>query len=465
MNDTRLTDEEKRDRRYKELTEGKLYPLLVKMAIPSMIGMMVATVYSMTDTYFVGKLNNTDMTAAVGIVYTFISVVQAIGFWFGYGSGNYISRMLGKKEIENAKTMAAKGVILGLITGVVILILGIIFVKPLAFLLGGSASQGVLDATVSYLKITVISVPFMIISNILYNELRLAASSRASMTGLLVGMLINMILDPVFIHILNMGIQGAAYASLIGQIMGVIVLWRSTGRDGNVPIELKRGRPDRFHTMEILKGGAPNFCRQGISSISSVLLNRTAGMFGVNAIAAITIAVRIAYICYALVIGFGQGFQPVCAINYGAGKYARLKRAFKLTLMTVTVFLIASSALIYFNSGSFVYKFTRDENVIPYATDMLKAQLIIMPFMGYYILIGMLLQNIGKFGRATMVTISENGLFLIPSVIILPQIFGLNGLIWCKPVASILALGFSVMIGFPAWHQFLNTDNKKENEE
>ena len=309
-----MTDEEKREERYRELTEGKIYPLLMKTAVPSMAGMMVSTVYSMTDTYFVGRLNNVDATAAVGIVYTFISLVQARGFWFGYGAGNYISRKLGKRDTENAETMAAKGVVLAAAASGIILPAGLIFLSPLASLLGGNVSAGTMDATERYLRITVLTVPFMLVSNVLYNELRLAAASKASMTGLLAGMAVNMVLDPVLILGMRMGIAGAAWASMAGQITGVVLLWRSTGRGGNVPVHLSRGRPDRFHTLEILRGGAPNFSRQGISSFSSVLLNKAAGMFGPAAVAAVTVAVRIAYICYALVIGFGDA----CAL-FSAG--------------------------------------------------------------------------------------------------------------------------------------------------
>lgn len=461
-----MTQEEKRDKRYNELTQGRLYPLLVKMAVPSMIGMMVSTVYSMTDTYFVGKLNDVDATAAVGIVYTFISLIQALGFWFGYGAGNYISRMLGKKEFSKAKTMASKGIGLALIAAGMIMLCCLPLVSPLAALLGGNASEGTMRATESYLRITILTVPFMLVSNVLYNELRLAASSRSSMMGLLAGMAVNMVLDPVFILTLQLGIAGAAYASMAGQITGVLMLWHSTQKDGNVPVGLSEAKPDRFHTLEILKGGAPNFSRQGISSLSSILLNKAAGTFGAAAVAAVTIAVRIAYICYALVIGFGQGFQPVCAMNYGAGNTGRVRRAFGYTLATVTGFLMVSSAAVYFCAAPLVTRFTTDSQAAETAGRLLKAMLTVMPVMGYYIIIGMLLQNIGRFGAATLVTISENGLFLIPTILIMPKLWDMEGLILCKPAASLMALLLSLIVGMRAWKKYLGpeTEKRKENE-
>lgn len=462
------SDEIKREERIRRLTSEPVYPLLVRMAIPSMVGMIVSTVYSMTDTFFVGRLNNVALTASVGIVFSFVSVIQAIGFWFGYGSGNYISRCLGKKDIPSAEKMAATGVLLAILTGLLIMVAGLPLTGQLARLLGAGEGE-LFDATVRYLRITILTVPFMLVSNVLYNQLRLAGSGKESMTGLLVGMVLNMVLDPVLILVIRLDVTGAALASMAGQISGVIVLFASAGRNGNIGIDLRKAVPDGLRQRsrtdgdrkqpslirEILTGGAPNFCRQGISSISSVLLNHAAAVFGSYAIAALTIALRISYIAYALVIGFGQGFQPVCAINYGAGKYGRIKKAFKLTLLTVTVFLILAVAVLWPLAGRLSGGFSQEAEVVSLAARFIRSQCVILPFMGYYVLCGMFLQNIGRFGEATLVTVSENGLFLIPSVLILPRIFGLDGLVWCRPTASLAALGLSLIIGIRAWRKYL----------
>ncbi|MCR5676067.1 MAG: MATE family efflux transporter [Lachnospiraceae bacterium] len=448
-------DETKREERIRRLTSEPVYPLLVRMAIPSMVGMIVSTVYSMTDTFFVGKLDNVALTASVGIVFSFVSVIQAIGFWFGYGSGNYISRCLGKKDIKSAEKMAATGVLIAILTGVLIMIAGLPFIGQLARFLGAEEGE-LFDATVRYLTITILMVPFMLVSNVLYNQLRLAGSGKESMIGLLIGMVLNMVLDPILILGMHMDVAGAALASMAGQISGVIVLFIATKQNGNISIDLRKAIPDGRHIKEILTGGAPNFCRQGISSISSVLLNHAAAAFGSYAIAALTIALRISYIAYALVIGFGQGFQPVCAINYGAGKHDRIKKAFKLALLTVTVFLVLSVVILWPFADMLSGGFSQETEVISLATRFIRAQCVILPFMGYYVLCGMFLQNIGRFGEATLVTVSENGLFLIPSVLILPRILGMDGLVWCRPAASLAALGLSIVIGIRAWHRYLD---------
>jgi len=457
-----MNDVEKREQRYKRITSAPIYPLLWKMAIPSMIGMVVSTIYSMTDTYFVGKLDNTDLTASVGVVYSFISIIQAIGFWFGYGSGNYISRRLGKKDIDGARIMAATGVMIALIAGATITIPGLFFIRPLAIILGGGTSETLMNATIQYLRITVLTVPFMLISNVIYNQLRLAGSAGNSMIGLLVGMLINMILDPVFILVLGLGVSGAAYASMAGQITGVIILILQTTKGGNVNINLKKAKLDKEHIKEILAGGAPNFCRQGITSISSAILNNVAGGFGPYAIAAVTISVRVVYIAYALVIGFGQGFQPICALNYGAGYYKRVKTAFNYAFITSTIFLCVAVVILITNADFLITRFTDEPDVKALAWEMLISQCVVLPLMGYYILIGMMLQNIGRFLEATLVTISENGIFLITTVLIMPALMGIKGLVWCRPAASILALMTGIFIGWRAWHIYLKEEKKED---
>ncbi len=192
------------------------------------------------------------------------------------------------------------------------------------------------------------------------------------------------------------------------------------------------------------------------------MLNTAAAVFGNYAIAALTIALRISYIAYALVIGFGQGFQPICAINYGAKKYDRIKKAFRYALITVSVFLIISVIILIISGGVLCSRFTNDKTVIDMAVRLIRTHCMVLPFMGYYVLCGMFLQNIGRFAEATLVTISENGLFLIPSVLILPRIFDIDGFIFCRPAASMLALCLSLFVGIRAWEKYLNAENIQE---
>lgn len=441
--------------KYKRITEDSLYPLLWRMAVPSMIGMIVNAVYNMTDTFFVGKLDRTDLTASVGIVFTFISIVQAVGFWFGYGAGNYVSKQIGAKAPDEADKMTSIGAGLAVITGVAVMLPGIVFIRPLALLLGAGASQELMDATISYLRITILTVPVMLLANVLYNVLRLQGSARDSMTGMLAGMLINIVLDPVFILKLNMGVAGAALASLAGQTAGMLILLAMMGKNGNTAVRLSMVKPEKAYLKVILIGGAPNFSRQGITALSAVILNNIAGQYGNAAIAGMSIASRIVQMGYALVIGFGQGFQPICAINYGAGKYDRIKKSFKQALLTATVFLLVATVIFAFNTDALVRKFSTDEAVIRCAADILRAQCVSLPFMAYYILIGMKLQNTGRFAAATSVTVAQNGIFLVPAVLIFTYMAGYTGLVWCRCVSDICALVFSIVVGIRIENKYL----------
>ncbi len=442
--------------KYRRITEDKLYPLLWRMAVPSMIGMMVSAVYSLTDTYFIGKLNRTELTASVGLVFAFISIVQAVGFWFGYGAGNFVSRQIGARKINEADKMTSIASALAVVTGIAAMMLGFVFIRPLAILLGAGTSSSLMDTTLSYLRITLITVPVMLLANVLYNVLRLQGAAKDSMLGMLVGMLINMLLDPVFILIFKMEVAGAAIASLCGQMCGTVLLITRMGKNGNTAVRLSMVKPQLSYIKEILTGGAPNFCRQGISSISAIILNNMAGKYGDAVIAGMSIATRIVQMGYALVIGFGQGFQPICAINYGAGKYERIKKCFRQTWFTATFFLIVATAVFALWTDTLCGMFSADETVLGFAGDILRAQCISLPFMAYYILIGMQLQNIGRFGAATCVTIAQNGTFLIPIALIMTIAGGYAGLVWCRSASDICALLFSIVLGSRISGKYIN---------
>ena len=450
-----MTGPDRQEQRRERLTNARLYPLLWRMALPAMAGMSVSTVYSMTDTYFVGRLGQAELTAAVGIVFTFISLIQAVGFWFGYGSGNHMSRMTGRRDIPGAEAMAASGMVTALVSGAVITLAGLLCLSPLALLLGAGVSPGLTAAVTDYLRITLISVPVMLAANVLYNQMRLQGCARDAMLGMLAGMLINIALDPLFILTLGMGVAGAAWASLAGQSAGLALLAVLGRRNGSVTASLKNYRPDISRLWAVLAGGAPNFCRQAITSAAGVVLNQAAGMFGENAIAGMTVALRVLAAGYALVIGFGQGFQPICAVNYGAGRYTRVRKAFRLSLSTATVMLCAAAVLLYAFAEGLTGRFTGSAEVTGVGSDILRAQCFVLPFMGYYILSGMLLQNIGRFGAATLITAAESGLFLIPAALTLPRALGLEGLIMCKPAASACAAVFSLIIGTFCMRRYL----------
>ena len=436
----------KKELRRKAILNDDLLLLLVKTSIPTIIGMLVMVIYNLTDTFFVGILNNKSMTAAIGIVFSFMSFIQAIGFWFGYGSGNIMSKKIGENEEKEAEIISSIGILFAIVIGILIAILSCFFVLPLSKFIGGSASENLLNFTVEYLKVIIISIPFGLYSITLYNQLRLCGNVKDGMIGLLIGMVVNMVLDPVLMFVFKFGFIGAGYATLIGQITGCIVLTNLSGKNGNIAVNLKKVRINKDRVYHILAGGMPNFSRQSITGIALILLNVVAAKYGDGVIAALTISSRILALAYMIMIGWGQGFQPICAMNYGAKQYDRVKKAFKFTVVGGTLFLIMAAILLYVFSELFIKTMSNDNEVILVSAEILRMQCITMPLLGYFAISSMLMQNIGQYFWASIISISRQGIFYIPLLYILSNIFGEFGIYLLQPVADVLSFGLAVIV-------------------
>ena len=436
----------KKELRRKAILNDDLLLLLVKTSIPTIIGILVMVIYNLTDTFFVGILNNKSMTAAIGIVFSFMSFIQAIGFWFGYGSGNIMSKKIGENEEKEAEIISSIGILFAIVIGILIAILSCFFVLPLSKFIGGSASENLLNFTVEYLKVIIISIPFGLYSITLYNQLRLCGNVKDGMIGLLIGMAVNIVLDPVLMFVFKFGFIGAGYATLIGQITGCIVLTNLSGKNGNIAVNLKKVRINKDRVYHILAGGMPNFSRQSITSIALILLNVIAAKYGDGVIAALTISSRIAALAYMIMIGWGQGFQPICAMNYGAKQYDRVKKAFKFTVVGGTLFLIMAAILLYVFSELFIKTMSNDNEVILVGSEILRMQCITLPLLGYFAISSMLMQNIGQYFWASIISISRQGIFYIPLLYILSNIFGEFGIYLLQPVADVLSFGLAVIV-------------------
>lgn len=436
----------KKELRRKAILNDDLLLLLVKTSIPTIIGILVMVIYNLTDTFFVGILNNKSMTAAIGIVFSFMSFIQAIGFWFGYGSGNIMSKKIGENEEKEAEIISSIGILFAIVIGILIAILSCFFVLPLSKFIGGSASENLLNFTVEYLKVIIISIPFGLYSITLYNQLRLCGNVKDGMIGLLIGMAVNIVLDPVLMFVFKFGFIGAGYATLIGQITGCIVLTNLSGKNGNIAVNLKKVRINKDRVYHILAGGMPNFSRQSITSIALILLNVVAAKYGDGVIAALTISSRIAALAYMIMIGWGQGFQPICAMNYGAKQYDRVKKAFKFAVVGGTLFLIMAAILLYVFSELLIKTMSNDNEVILVGSEILRMQCITLPLLGYFAISSMLMQNIGQYFGASIISISRQGIFYIPLLYILSNIFGQFGIYLLQPVADVLSFGLAVIV-------------------
>lgn len=436
----------------KAILNDALLPLLIKTSIPTIIGMLVMVIYNLTDTFFVGILNNKSMTAAIGIVFSFMSFIQALGFWFGYGSGNIMSKKIGEQNEDEAKNLASIGIFFAISSGLIIAFLSQIFIIPLAKFLGGNASNDLLKFTIDYLQIIILSIPFGLYSLTVYNQLRLCGNVKEGMTGLLFGMITNMILDPVMMFTLKLGFIGAGYATLTGQIVGSFVLTYFSFKSGNISLNLNFNKERIYH---ILAGGMPNFLRQSITSIALILLNITAAKYGDSLLAALTVSSRISALAYMIMIGWSQGFQPICAMNYGAKQYTRVKDAFKLTATIGSIFLIFSAILLYIFSSELVKTMTSDIEVISISVQILRMQCITMPFVGFFAVSSMLLQNIGKYLMASILSVSRQGIFFIPLLYILSGLFSKYGIYLLQPFSDILSFALAVFMVRSVWKSFV----------
>ena len=423
--------------------------LVCQMAVPTIISMLVTSFYNMVDTFFVGKIN-TQATAAVGVVFSVMALIQACGFFFGHGSGNYISRKLGAGEFEDANKMAATGFFSAFLTGVFLGVLGLIFLTPLARALGSTPT--ILPYTKDYLKIILFGCPFMMSSFVLNNQLRFQGSASYAMVGIVTGAVLNIVLDPILIFTCGMGVAGAALATVISQGVSFFVLYGMSRKGGNIRAQLKNFSPSFYLYREMFRGGIPSLCRQGLASVAQICLNRSAGIFSGElsdaAIAAMSIVGRITMFANSALIGFGQGFQPVCGMNYGAKKYERVREGFGFCVKYATVFLVLVSAAGFVFANPLVTLFRReDPDVIRIGTLALRLQCIVFPLNAWIVMCNMMLQSIGKAVKASVVAAARQGIFFIPLIWILPFFFGLLGVQMCQTWSDVCTMLISVPMG------------------
>lgn len=444
------------EEKYIYMTTTPVPRLIGELAVPTIISMLVTSFYNMADTFFVGKIN-TQSTAAVGVVFSIMAMIQALGFFFGHGSGNYISRQMGAKDFEEAAVMAANGFFLAFICGLAVMAGGIIFLKPLAMALGSTLT--ILPYTEAYLRIILLGAPFMTSSLVLNNQLRFQGSAAYAMVGIVTGAVINIILDPILIFVCEMGVAGAATATVFSQFCSFALLIFQSRKGGNIQIRFRNFKPDFHYIKEICRGGFPSLCRQGLASISGILLNHSAGVYADAAIAGMSIVSRVFMFAGSALIGFGQGFQPVCGFNYGAKLYHRVREGFTFCVKYATVFLIGVAALGAIFAPQVVALFRKgDVQVIEVGTLTLRMQCIALPLTGWIVMSNMMLQSIGKALKASVLAAARQGLFFIPFILTLPRLFGLLGVEICQMVSDIC----SFVLAVPLCISVLNEMKKQE---
>ena len=430
------------EEKYVQMTTTPVPKLICSLAVPTIISMLVTSFYNMADTFFVGKLD-TQSTAAVGVAFSIMAIIQAVGFFFGHGSGNYISRKLGSKEFDEAKTMASNGFFLSILSGIIIAVFGIIFINPLSVALGSTPT--ILPYTKKYLSIILLGAPFMTSSLVLNNQLRFQGRASLAMVGIVIGAVLNIALDPVLIFGFQMGISGAAIATVSSQFCSFLLLVFLVNKDGSIAIRLKNLKINFYYIKEIFRGGVPSLCRQGLGSIAVIFLNHAAGLHGDAAIAGMSIVNRITMFANSALIGFGQGFQPVCGFNYGAKLYNRVREGFYFCVKYAFVFLVIVSILCGIFASNIVALFRKEDiEVIETGTMALRLQCITFPLNAWIVMSNMMLQSIGKALKASIVAGARQGYFFIPLILILPACFGLLGVQMTQAVSDVCTLLVSI---------------------
>lgn len=430
---------------YEFLTQAPVSRVILTMAVPTIVSMLVTCLYTIVDTYFVGQLN-TQSTAAVGIVFSLMCLIQAIGSFFGHGSGSYMSRELGARRIDNAASMAATGFVYAIITGVAIAAVGLMSLQTLSLWLGSTAT--VLPYTEQYMAIILMGTPFQIASFTLNSQLRMQGNTRHAMWGIVSGAVLNVLLDPLLIFGCSLGLRGAALATVIGQAVSFLILYIMCNRRGAtcVGIHLTKFSLRWHYVREIIYGGSPSLSRQGLASISVVLLNLAAASYGDAAVAAMSIVSRVTMFVMSVIVGLGQGFQPFCGYCYGAGLYARLRQGYWFTVKTGFVFLAIFAAVVYCFAEQTVALFRDDAIVIAVGSTALRWHLVAYPLNAYIMTSNMMLQTTRRPLRANLLASARRGLVFIPFILLLPHLFGLMGVAMCQAVCDVVTFLLAIPI-------------------
>ena len=436
--------EEKQEQKFHQMTEEPVGQLICRLALPCIISMLVTAFYNMADTFFVGMLKSNSATGAVGVVFSLMAIIQAVGFFFGHGSGNFISRELGKHNYEEASNMAATGFFSALAAGLLICVLGQIFLEPLAYFLG--STDTILPYAKAYLRVILIGAPWMTASLVLNNQLRFQGSAAYAMVGIASGAVLNIGLDPLLIFVFGMGVAGAAWATIFSQFVSFCLLLIGCTKGGNLHIHISRVQLKWPYYAMIIKGGLPSLARQGLASVATICLNQAAGPFGDAAIAAMSVVQRIMMFGASAMIGFGQGFQPVCGFNYGAKLYGRVKEGFWFCVKSSTAFLVAIGTLGFMFAPQLIALFRDSPEVISIGTAALRFQCVTFCFQSWIVMSNMMLQTIGRTVPATFLAMARQGIFFIPLVWILSTTFGILGIQMTQAVSDLLALACAVPI-------------------
>lgn len=424
------------------MTETPVKKLIASLALPTVISMMITMIYNAADTFFVSKIS-VSASGATGIVFSLMAILQAFGFMYGHGAGSNISRKLGAKDIESARIYCSTAFFLALATGIIIGTAGILCITPLMKLLG--STDTILPYAKDYGLYILIAAPAMASSCVMNNIMRYEGMAKLAMIGLATGGILNIFLDPLFIFAFKLGISGAGLATALSQYISMLILlvfFLKKKTQSRIALRYFTFRPRVI--WDIISVGVPSFARQGLNSVSTMLLNIMAAPYGDACIAAMSIVAKIMMFIFSVCIGIGQGFQPVCSFNYGAEKYDRVRQAIRFLWIFATVVVSIISAICFLVAPHIVKLFRSEDIIVQIGSQALRYICVAMCLMPTIMAANMTFQSVGMSGKAFFLACAQNGLFFIPLILVLPRFFGITGIEIAQPISFAIAAIVSV---------------------
>ncbi len=443
---------------YEKMTRTPIPKLVLGLSVPAVISMLVTNIYNLVDTAFVGRLG-TSASGAVGVVFGFMSIIQAFGFMFGQGAGSILSRALGTKDKESASIHASVGFFASFICGLLICLIGFVFLDDIVFWLG--STQTIAPFAKTYISYILVSAPFMCSCLTLNNILRYEGKALLGMIGLMSGAILNMAGDPLLMFGLKMDIAGAGLSTAISQLVswGILVWMFLSGRTESKLSFKNAARVTPRIVGNIAATGFPSLLRQALNSITTVMLNNRCAVYGDEAVAAMSIVSRIIFFAFSVALGIGQGFQPVSAFNYGAGKYSRLRKGYIFSCLASEAIMIVSCTALVIFSGELIGLFRNDPEVIAIGTRALRLQALATMVLPPCMVSEMLFQSTGRRLGASILSALRSGLFFIPALLILSELRGLSGIQEAQPVALLVSVPIYVVFAVIFFRKLPKTDS------
>ena len=419
--------------------------LLARFAIPSIIAMLVSSLYNIVDQFFIGRSVGMLGNAATNVAFPLTITCTAISLLCGIGGAANFNLSMGRKQREKAVKFAGGAIGMMLTRGVVLCILAEIFLEPMVRAFG--ATDQILEYTLIYTGITVLGFPFLIVTTGGSNLIRADGSPKFSMICTLVGAVINTILDPLFIFGLDMGIAGAAWATIIGQVVSGVMVLGYLSRFKTVHIPLKSLIPSRAAWLPVISLGIAPFFNQFAMMIVQIVMNNTLTYYGAQSsygsdipLACAGIISKVGMIFFAIVIGISQGIQPIISYNYGAENYDRVKQTYKkavtaavgISIVAFLLFQLFPRQIIgIFGSGS--------EEYFLFAEKFFRIYMFFTFINGIQPITANTFTSIGKAGYGVFLSLTRQIIFLLPLLLILPLFMGIEGVMFSAPVADGIA--------------------------